>query len=129
MSKSVLLQDYHDILSKIMEGMVKIQQGGLIWDFMYHGKVHHNMIKDLIRNNDQDGLKAISQHLLHNVWYLLNFGAHSNEGVHGARPLEMLHALLLGIFKYVRDMFWWVLPVIYGHKLPNIPIRGVVIMP
>jgi hypothetical protein len=28
------LQDYHDILSKIMEGMVKIKQGGFIWDFM-----------------------------------------------------------------------------------------------
>jgi hypothetical protein len=67
------------------------------------------MIKDLIQNNDQDGLKkAISQHPLHNAWYPLNFGAHSNEGVHGACPLEMLHALvlLLGIFKYVRDMFF-----------------------
>jgi hypothetical protein len=31
--------------------------------------------------------------------------AHNNEGVHGATPLEMLHALLLGIFKYVRDCF------------------------
>jgi hypothetical protein len=101
-----------------MEGMVKIQQGGFIWDFMYGGKVHRNikfvpyvhfikcdteeadklvgkygsrgpnvkqicrycccpmdesdnpranyprktldMIKDLIQNNDQEGLKAIS---------------------------------------------------------------------
>jgi hypothetical protein len=26
--------------------------------------------------------------------------------VHGACPIEMLHALLLGIFKYVHDMFF-----------------------
>jgi hypothetical protein len=42
-SKSVSLQDYHDILSKILEGMVKIQQRGFIWDFMYSGKVHRNI--------------------------------------------------------------------------------------
>jgi hypothetical protein len=164
MSKSVLLQDYHEILSKIMEGMVKIQQGGIIWDFMYGQKVHRNikfvpyvhfikcdtkeadklvgkygsrgpnvkqicrycccptdksdntrvnyphktlnMIKDLIQNSNQEGLKAISQHPLGNAWYPLNFGTHSNEGVHRACPIEMLHALLLGIFKYVCDMFF-----------------------
>jgi hypothetical protein len=41
--KSALLQDYHDNLSKIMEDMVKIQQGGFIWDSMHGGKVHCNI--------------------------------------------------------------------------------------
>jgi hypothetical protein len=36
----------------------------------------------------------------------LQFGAHRQKGVHGSCPLEMLHALLLGIFKYVRDCFF-----------------------
>ena len=35
--------------------------------------------------------------------YRIRFGAHIECGIHGACPMEMLHALLLGIFKYVRD--------------------------
>jgi hypothetical protein len=50
------------------------------------------MIHQLVADGDLD-----------NVWHGLQFGTHSQEGVHGSCPLEMLHALLLGIFKYVRD--------------------------
>ncbi len=64
------------------------------------------MIKALLDNNDVKGLKAMSQQNIKNATYLLRFGAHNDEGVHGACPLEMLHALCLGIFKYVRDCFF-----------------------
>jgi hypothetical protein len=53
-----------------------------------------------------DGLRALSQHPNDNVWHGLQFGAHSQEGVHGSCPLEMLHALLLGIFMYISDCFF-----------------------
>jgi hypothetical protein len=33
-------------------------------------------------------------------------GMHNKRGIHGACPSEMLHALLLGDFKYVRDMLF-----------------------
>jgi hypothetical protein len=68
------------------------------------------MIRQLVADGDLDGyldgLRALSQHSIDNVWHGLRFGAHSQEGVHGSCPLEMLHALLLGIFKYVRDCFF-----------------------
>jgi hypothetical protein len=64
------------------------------------------MIKSLIENKEEEKLKGISQQLIKNAWYPIRFGAHNDEGVHGAAPLEMLHALLLGIFKYVRDCFF-----------------------
>jgi hypothetical protein len=63
------------------------------------------MIKALIDNKDVEGLKSMSQQQIKNAWHPICFGAHNDEGVHGATPLEMLHALLLGIFKYVRDCF------------------------
>jgi hypothetical protein len=64
------------------------------------------MIRSLIDNKDVEGLKSMSQQQIKNAWHPIRFGAHNNEGVHGATPLEMLHALLLGIFKYVHDCFF-----------------------
>jgi hypothetical protein len=59
------------------------------------------MIKSLIDN------KGMSQQQIRNGWHPIRFGAHHNdEGVHGATPLEMLHALLLGIFKCACDCFF-----------------------
>jgi hypothetical protein len=63
-------------------------------------------IQKLIDKNDYKGLKNISQQLLENACYKLRFGQHDDTGVHGGTPLEMLHALLLGIFKYIRDEFF-----------------------
>jgi hypothetical protein len=64
------------------------------------------MICLLLADGDLDGLRALSQHPIDNVWHGPRFGAHiSQEGVYGSCPLEMLHALLLGIFKYVCDFF------------------------
>lgn len=64
------------------------------------------MIADLVKAGDKEGLKNLSQQYIDNALYRLKFGAHSEEGIHGACPMEMLHALLLGIFKYVRDCFF-----------------------
>ena len=51
-------------------------------------------------------LKAISQQPIDNAFHGLRFGAHSVQGIHGACPGELLHSLLLGIYKYVRDCFF-----------------------
>ncbi len=64
------------------------------------------MISGLIEINDEEGLKELSQQNIKNACYLLRFGGHNTEGVHGACPLEMLHALLLGTFRYTRDTFF-----------------------
>ena len=63
-------------------------------------------IQRLIDKGDLEALKALSQHCIENACYALRFGSHNDMGVHGACPMEMLHQLLLGIFKYVRDCFF-----------------------
>jgi hypothetical protein len=64
------------------------------------------MIHRLVQKEDQEALKDLSQQMIENALYRLRFGAHNGEGPHSACPSEMLHALLLGIFKYVRDCFF-----------------------
>jgi len=54
-----------------------------------------------------EGLKMLSQQNLHNAFHRLQFGAHADQGVHGACPLEMLHAILLGHFPLMRDVFFY----------------------
>jgi len=71
-----------------------------------HNRKTVPMIADLIRNKDETSLKEMSQHLIDNACYKLRFGAHNEDGVHGSCPVEMLHCLHLGIFKYVRDCFF-----------------------
>jgi len=63
-------------------------------------------IQALVDRNDLYELKNLSQQCIQNACYKLRFGLHNNLSVHGATPLEMLHALLLGIFKYLRDTFF-----------------------
>lgn len=65
------------------------------------------MIEPLITANDKEGLKNLSQQLINNAWYSVRFGAHNDYGVHGACPLELLHWLLLGQYKYLRGMFYY----------------------
>ena len=60
-------------------------------------------IQQLVDDNDVAGLQSLSQQNIQNSFYKIRFGAHNNQGIHGACPSEMLHALLLGIFKYLRD--------------------------
>lgn len=63
------------------------------------------MMKKLIEENDEAGLKKISQQKLDNCWYQVRFHP-GDRGIHGACPAEMLHAMLLGIFKYARECFF-----------------------
>ena len=63
-------------------------------------------IQALVNQGNMVRLKALSQQYIDNATYKLRFGLHNSQGVHGATPLEMLHALLLGIFKYLRDEFF-----------------------
>ena len=64
------------------------------------------MIGKLVEKRDTEGLKMISQQNLHNAFHRIRFGAHTDQGVHGACPLEMLHAILLGHFPLMRDVFF-----------------------
>ena len=159
------MQDYHNLLEVVLEGLVKLQEkGGFVWDLHYKGNVHkdvhfipyishlrvdekeasslcgrygsytkgvksycHNctcrseesdnpdarfrfktprMINRLVRLNDEEGLKSMSQHNIVNAFHKLQFGRHNERGIHGACPSEMLHAILLGLFLYTRTVFF-----------------------
>jgi hypothetical protein len=63
-------------------------------------------IKKLCRNNEVEVLRAMSQHCMEYACHGLRFGTHSKQGIHGACPIEMLHQILLGIFKYLKDEFF-----------------------
>ena len=63
-------------------------------------------IQKLCEKGDLVRLKAISQQCIKNAWYKVTFHAANGRGIHGACPSEMLHAILLGIFKYLRDIFF-----------------------
>jgi hypothetical protein len=62
-------------------------------------------IKELVRKKDLEGLQAQSQHLIFNAYYELSFGTLRLLGVHSACPLELLHWIQLGHYKYDRLVF------------------------
>ena len=64
------------------------------------------MLKRLFETNNAQKLKALSQIGIKNAFHGLRFGLQNNRGIHGACPWELLHAILLGIFKYTRDCFF-----------------------
>ena len=68
------------------------------------------LMQGLVDAKDFDGLKKMSQQIIQNAWYKIRFtpalGGLPTPGVHGSCPSEMLHALLLGVFKYTRDCFF-----------------------
>jgi hypothetical protein len=64
------------------------------------------MVKKLVDAEDFAGLRAISQQYIENALYRIRFGLHNGRGIHGATPLEMLHAILLGMFKYMNECFF-----------------------
>ena len=70
----------------------------------YPMKKQHE-IQRLVEKQKLDQLKAISQQNIQNAFYTVRFHAANNQGIHGACPSEMLHAILLGVFKYVRSIF------------------------
>jgi len=61
------------------------------------------MIEALIQKNDLTALKAMSQQPFWNAWYELTFGQHNDFGIHGACPIEVLHWIMLGMYKYDRE--------------------------
>ena len=63
-------------------------------------------IQNLVIKEDLDGLKAISQTYLTNAFHPIRFSMGNDHGIHGSCPSEMLHAFLLGTFKYLRDIFF-----------------------
>ena len=161
---TVKAQDFHTILSAILESYVKLQGTGFIWDLVYKGKMYKGIhflpfvpfvkcdteegdmlagkyqtrtknvkhlcrychcptqeaddprakyppktqpaIQKLIEKGNLAKLKAMSQQYIKNAWYDIQFHTANEAGIHGACPSEMLHAILLGIFKYLRDIFF-----------------------
>jgi hypothetical protein len=63
-------------------------------------------IQRLVNKGKLDQLRAISQQNIQNAWYNVRFHTATEQGIHGACPSEMLHAILLGIFKYLRSIFF-----------------------
>ena len=74
--------------------------------FVTHPPKTKEKIQALVANHDVEGLRQLSQHCIKNAMYKLRFGLHNNHHIHGACPMDMLHAILLGIFRYVRDCFF-----------------------
>jgi hypothetical protein len=64
------------------------------------------MLRKLFEQNNVQKLKELSQICIKNAFHGLRFGLHNKRGIHGACPWELLHAILLGVFKYVRDCFF-----------------------
>lgn len=63
-------------------------------------------IKKLVDKADLDGLQQLSQTYLRNAFYKVRFSMGNGHGIHGACPSELLHAFLLGLFKYIRDILF-----------------------
>ena len=63
-------------------------------------------IMGLCRRNDVEALRAMSQHCMEYACHGLRYGLHNKQGIHGACPIEMLHQILLGIFKYLKEEFF-----------------------
>jgi hypothetical protein len=64
------------------------------------------MMRRLLEQNNLVKLQELSQIPITNAFHGLRFGLHNTRGIHGACPWELLHAILLGQFKYVRDCFF-----------------------
>jgi hypothetical protein len=63
-------------------------------------------IEKLVDKGDIDGLRKISQTYLRNAFHLVRFSSPNSCGIHGSCPSELLHAFLLGSFKYLRDIMF-----------------------
>lgn len=161
---AVKAQDFHTMLTTILESFIELQRTGFIWDLVYDGKLYRDIefvlfvpfvkcdteeadllcgkyivrnrnirhicrychcptdkaddprakhplktqpeIQKLIQKQDLVRLQAISQQYIKNAWYDVTFHKANTCGIHGACPSEKLHAIQLGIFKYLRDIFF-----------------------
>lgn len=172
-------QDFHAMMSVILEGYVALQEHGFVWDHhdQITGKTWANVhyipfvpflrvdgkeadlccakyaqrysaqqicrkchiplqeadnhmakyklktvaeIKKLVEKADLAGLKKLSQTYLRNAFYKVRFSEGNDHGIHGSCPSELLHAFLLGTFKYLRDIFFEMIGITSeGAKLIN----------
>ena len=64
------------------------------------------LIKGMTEADDVEGLRKLSQHCIKNSMYNIRFGVHNNHRIRGACPMDMLHALLFGMFRYICDCFF-----------------------
>ena len=76
--------------------------------YVDHDRKTQPMMTELVRlgKASENDLKELSQKLIWNAWYELRFGLHNDWGVHGATPMELIHWIQLGMFKYSRDMLF-----------------------
>jgi len=63
-----------------------------------HKAKTQNQIATLVLRKDKIGLKEMSQQFISNAYCDIQFGCHNKMGIHGACPIEMLHAIYLGVF-------------------------------
>jgi len=63
-------------------------------------------IQQLVRKRNVEALHNMSQKFIWNAWYEIRFGLHNDYGIHGACPVEPLHWILLGQYKYSIQMFF-----------------------
>ena len=63
-------------------------------------------IQNLVEKGQLDKLQQILQQYIRNAFYKVKFHRANAMGIHGTCPSDKLHAVLLGIFKYVRDIFF-----------------------
>jgi len=63
-----------------------------------------NQIATLVLRKDEMQLKEMSQQCILNAYYDIQFRCHNEMGIHGACPMEMLHAIYLGVLKHARDI-------------------------
>ena len=64
------------------------------------------MIKRLVDQGETSALKSLAQQNCKNTFHKIRFSPANDRGIHGACPSEMLHAILLGIFLYLRNVFY-----------------------
>ena len=62
-------------------------------------------IEKLYNSGKEDKLHEMSQRNVKNAFYKIRF-SDTRIGIHGATPSEMLHAILLGLFMYTRNIFF-----------------------
>ena len=61
------------------------------------------MIRELVKGNKKEELKAISQQHVWNAFYEVTMGKHNDCGIHGATPPDLTHYLDIGQQGYARD--------------------------
>jgi len=62
-------------------------------------------VKKYCDKKDIDKLKKLSMHCIENAWHKIEF-CEVERGIHGATPVEMLHAIQHGLHEYLIASFF-----------------------